>query len=404
MDKQIRQALDAQFAPLTFTGRQQAAVLSRVKGEKNVKRKFSMAFVILAALAVMTATTAVAALGGDVLTYLYPRSTPTVQQQSSVQTLGVSAQVEDVRVTLTDCIYDGLRLSAGLVLEAAEPVYCFNITADSPVGPIWMDFASPVQTWNVNPVTKVFGEWDNTAHGFLAYLDEETIAAAAGLDRLPVTVTLECWRPAKGIKAVAAAPLWDSPERAAWQAAADALIAEGYTVVANGEAGFATVLPSSYGEGCRTIDQPLYMNLTPFEPITLTFEVDVRKHLDAVQDITPSEPITSGRFTYAFERVSLTPLTTAFYFTAAPNAPYTIEEMMDAPFWYDFFDENRQPLQYQDGEYMGGTSFQEQPDGSLIQTNEYPMPALARVPQGIYIVPEDADGAHWDDAVYVPVE
>lgn len=60
MDKQkIQQAMDKGFAPLHFTPRMQAEVLSVVKGEKKLKRKLSVGFV-LAVVLIVTVLTAVA--------------------------------------------------------------------------------------------------------------------------------------------------------------------------------------------------------------------------------------------------------------------------------------------------------------------------------------------------------
>lgn len=54
--RQVQQAMDKAFAPLSFTPRMQAEVLSVARGEKKVKRKLSLGFVLAMALILMVLT------------------------------------------------------------------------------------------------------------------------------------------------------------------------------------------------------------------------------------------------------------------------------------------------------------------------------------------------------------
>ncbi len=402
----LKQALDTGLAPLVFTG--QNRVLAQVKGERIVERKLSLTLILALVLVFALAVGAVAAaLDGRVLSYLFGRSAPTEEQQQSVQAVGVTAECPAGRIHLTDCLYDGLRLSAGLTFDCPEPVFCWDMQVSSPAGPIWMDFASPLQSWNVNPVTGVPGEWDQVDHGFLAYLDEETIPAAAAMDTLPVTVTLPLMKPEKGIKSVDTQPVSDAPEYAAWQQQVDDWFAEGYTVVYASDTGHGQLYPSSCWQGAAVEDMPAYANLIPLEPVTLTFQVDTRKALAAVRDITPDHVDNDGRYAFTYQKILLSPLTTYFHFTVTPNEPFTTaQQLAEKMQWFEFYDEKSQPLAFAEGEYMGGAGMEEEPDGSLALVVEYPMPALTQLPEeGIYIVPRNhlEDGPLWEYAVYVPL-
>ncbi len=279
-------------------------------------------------------------------------------------------------------------------------------------------FASPMENWNIDPVTLVRGQWESAADGLLCELDEALRKQAQASDALPVTLTLQYMRPKKAVRGVAE-PCVDDPAYAAWQQEVDALFAQGYTVVQSSEAGYGPVWPSRYREDVEAQNErymaltPLeeyqeYLNLEPLEPVEISFAADSRRAADNVHDVAPKESWNNGRFTIRFEHVLLTPLTTYIRAVITPEEPFvSMQTLRDAMAWFAFFDEERRPLSFLDGEYMCDAGVEEQPDGTLALVVDYSMPALKTVPKAIVMAPYNiesrAEDPLWDWSVLLPV-
>lgn len=91
--------------------------------EMSLKHSKPIAAVVLAVVLSLALLGGAVAAGGGVLNYLFSSDTPTEQQQSLVQSIGVSHAGSDVTTTVTDAIYDGRRLDAALTFDTQLPLY-----------------------------------------------------------------------------------------------------------------------------------------------------------------------------------------------------------------------------------------------------------------------------------------
>lgn len=91
--------------------------------EMNLKHHKPIAAVVLAVVLSLALLGGAVAAGGGVLNYLFANDKPTQQQQSLVQSIGVSHAGSDVTTTVTDAIFDGRRLDAALTFDTQLPLY-----------------------------------------------------------------------------------------------------------------------------------------------------------------------------------------------------------------------------------------------------------------------------------------
>lgn len=372
----------------------------------NGRKARPMAAIIAAALLLLGLMgAALAAFGGGVLNYLFGQAQPTPMQQESTQPLGVSHTGAGVTTTLTDCLYDGIRLSCGVRVEADGPLFAGALTVHSGQEILYTEFSSFQTSWINHPIT---GQPTGGETGFMAVLNDRQQLE----ENAPITVEISYYVPEKEVRAV---PM---DEGGAWQEQVDELYSQGYTVLAtqtydDGYISYDNTWPSRFETdreqawfmemNNEQIEQK-YMNLKELDRFTLPFFLDTSRVKENLTDITPDHVDHTARFAWHYERVWLTPLTTAF------RIRLTLEDdsltWRDVPsYLFSFYDQDREPLDFQPGEYDGGCGV---PEGEAALLMEFNMPALATLPrEGIYIVPYDVkegeEHPDWENAVYVPL-
>ncbi len=81
------------------------------------KKARPIAATLLAAILILGLMgAALAAVGSEVLTYLFGDDETTDAQRQSVQTVDASCMRDGVTTTVTDCLLDGVGLSVGLTI------------------------------------------------------------------------------------------------------------------------------------------------------------------------------------------------------------------------------------------------------------------------------------------------
>jgi hypothetical protein len=128
----------------------QLKALAQMRGEIKVKKKLSVGLVLLIAF-LLIAGMALALTHSYVLEYLYGNHREqTMEQQESVQSIGLVHTNAGVQTSVKDALFDGKTLSVGLTFEAKEQVYIITDSISVDGIPVELDTSSLEGRWAEN--------------------------------------------------------------------------------------------------------------------------------------------------------------------------------------------------------------------------------------------------------------
>lgn len=395
--------------------------------EMNMKKAKPMVAIVLAAVLALALIGAALAeiLGGGVLEYLFGSKESSDELREMVRPIGITHELEGVKTTVTDALFDGRNIHIGFTFDTAQPIFLVTDAISADGMPLWMETSNIENMWVGNPVT---GQTEIAARGFSGTLDpaymgletaeelaayEADVAQAQTDGKVEVSLRMTLLVP-KG-KAITFDP-YAGDNVDTWKQI-DACVAEGNTPIDASEPYDVLVssawLGDEYYDGISAGQHPLndvnayvdYSNMKVLDSFQLTFTLDVDQSHSL--DRTPKDSLNDGRTHIAFGEISFTPLCSTFDFTITPDG-MTMEEIEATYRWFTFYavneGEDRTPIAFDDIYYLCDSGPEEQADGSLALHAHYRMPGIKELPAVIAIVPynenSSAEDPLWEYAIY----
>lgn len=390
--------------------------------DKKLKKTLPALRIAALAAALILATTAVAvAAGSGLLDYLFHgRSKPSARQQALVQGVNARHEADGVSVAVTEALLSGDRLSMAFGMEAERPVWVhlLGVTVNGQDAP----------GMNTNVLNQFIGDPFASGHqeksGGLTCLLENGVEGSA---QIKVHLAL----------LVPNGEMVHMPNADAGnEEAVRALIQQGKVVTTGdyGEYGLAydqkaaasNAQQNALTERLSALDAlerdltdaekaeqadlqakmdtiaDLYIhygNMALLDDFTLKFDISA----DAERPVTfhlAAEDGTPAHYQAVIEQARLDAM--GFTLRArlyAVQGGWTREEIERRSSTFQFYDEQHEPLLFQDTwmeRDAGG--YQQDENGTRYTEVVYRMPALERMPTRIYAVPTDAEPL-WEDAI-----
>ncbi len=422
-NREFQNLVDQSLSGLTMDEQLRQNVRQAMRKEDRRTKKALPALRIVAlAAALILATTAVAvAAGSGLLDYLFHgHSKPSARQQALVQGVNVRHEAEGVSIAITEALLSGDRLSMAFSMAAERPVWVhlMSVTVNGQEAP----------GQNTNVLNQFIG--DPFAGGRQEKSGGLTCLLENGVEgKAQVKVHLALLIPKGEMIHIPNAAAGD-------EEAVRALIEQGKVVMTgdHGEYGLAydqkaaadnarqnelaerlsvlyalerALTDAEKAELARLEAQmdtlpDLYIrygNMALLDDFTLTFDVSA----DAERPVTfhlTAEDGTPAHYQAVIEQARLDAM--GFTLRArlyAVQGGWTHEEIERRSSTFRFYDEQREPLLFQDTwmeRDAGG--YQQDENGTRYTEVVYRMPALECMPTRIYVVPTDVEPL-WEDAI-----
>lgn len=421
-NRDFQNLVNQSLSGLTMDERLRRNVRQAMRGEdKKMKKMLPALRVIALAAALILATTAAAvAAGSGLLDYLFHgRSKPSARQQALVQGVDARHEADGVSIAVTEALLSGDRLSMAFSMEAERPVWIhlLGVTVNGQ--------DAPGQNTNVlnQFIGDPFASGPRERSGGLTCLLESSVKGSA-----QVEVHLALLVPNGEIVHIPNAAAGDVET-------VRALIQQG-KVVATGDHGEYGLAYDQKAAADNAQQNALTERLSAFDALEreLTEEEKAEQaHLQAQMDTLADLYIHYGNmallddFTLTFD-VSANAEQPVTFHLAEDDQPahyqvvveqarldamgftlrarlyavqggWTNEEIERRSSTFKFYDEQREPLPFQDT-WMERDAGGYQQDENGVRCTEvvYRMPALERMPTRIYAVPTDAEPL-WEDAI-----
>lgn len=416
-----------------------ARVLNTLQEVKTVKKAKPVAALALAAVLMMAlAGAAYAAVQSGVLDFVFQRSEPSREQRDMVQPVGLVHESDGIVTTVTDALLDGRELSVGLTFDSAKNFYIITDSVTVNGAELFMNDSNIVNMWLKWPYEENPGL---VSRGFTGTVDAEYFweeapgskeLAQAAEKRLTeegiadVRIHLTLLAPKQELAYIDTNRLADG---AAWRQI-NACVAAGNTPV-DKESGYVWVdgtwleenawlkdgLKRNADGGYSWTDGEAYAPELPAGQYPIgdaqahirhsnmrvldSFEMAFTLSASAARDVTPAKALENDDYSVVFDEVSFTPISSTFAFRIYPKG-MSMEDVVNTFQFFEFYDENKQPVSFQDT-FAEGSSGQME-DAAAYEVI-YKMPAMETHPGTIYLVPyNESSGAEhplWEYAIAI---
>jgi hypothetical protein len=280
MNNPVKRAIDTNLSSLQVMDRDIAAIMNNVREGKKVKKKISVGLVFLIAF-LLIAGMAFAMAHSYVLEYLYGNnSEQTVEQQKSVQAIGLVHTNAGVQTSVKDALFDGKTLSVGLTFETKEQIYIITDAISVDGIPVELDTSSLENCWaGNNPFQSESSRFN--VRGFSGNL-AETLSSQKSTAEVDIKLTL--LTPQSQLHAI---DTFNEDQSAMWTEI-NASVAAGETPVDQDEPYPVLVGSAWFGDGFN-IDSPVQYplntaeaykqcaNMSIIDEFDLTFTMEIER-------------------------------------------------------------------------------------------------------------------------------